>query len=310
MPLELLVTPLARGAYFADTLAVARAELALVHPEAPVSVEQHATLTFLSVDLPATAAPELARLSFVQGVFERTPAGLQVLDADPGFSLPDGLVWGTKYRGKTHELVTQLALNAALAVASVDGPLLDPMAGRGTTLTWAVRYGLSATGIEQDAKAREHLQRHLKRQTKLLRLKHTSTTGSTTKKSRDGSGRFVEMRFPAASLRLVTGDSRHTRRLVQNQRFATLVTDLPYGVQFGGSGTRSPLAVVEAAADGWIDSLLPGGAMVLVYNRLQPRREALQAVFAERGLVPVPFEASHRMSESIWRDLLVFRKTP
>jgi tRNA G10 N-methylase Trm11 len=244
-------------------------------------------------------------------VFEPIGGGLRLLDADPGWRLPAELVWGAKYRGKTHELVTQLALNVALAACSAEigegGPiLLDPMAGRGTTLLWAARHGIDAWGVEQDASALQHFQRHVKRQTKLQRIKHREQKGSVGRKRRDGVGRFLEYRFTdVATARLVTGDSRDLPGLLGGKRFHLLVSDLPYGVQHTGRDRRSPVQVLEACAPGWAASLLPGGVVVLVFNRLQPRRADLEDLFTAQGLEVLPFEAPHRMSESIWRDLLV-----
>ncbi len=301
--------PQARGAFYADVEAVAQAELRAAVPDVQPRVEHHATLTFIDVDLPVTEAASLSRLSWVQGVFHPVGDMLQIVEAAPGFTLPRALVWGAKYRGKTHELVTQLALNIALGTCTVEAPttVFDPMAGRGTTLLWAVRYGLEAWGIEQDPAALDHLQRHLKRQTKLHRLKHTLVNGGT----RGKNGSFLDIRFSSRSarLRLITGDSRNSRSLVQNKRFDLLVADLPYGVQFvGPGGTRNPLAVIAACAPAWAASLNPGGAAVLVYNRLQPAREQLAPLFAAQGLTVHELEAPHRMSESILRDLLVLHK--
>lgn len=46
--------------------------------------------------------------------------------------------------------------------------------------------------------------------------------------------------------------------------------------------------------------------MVLIFNALQPKRAELVEVFEGVGLTAQPFEAPHRMSESILRDLVVF----
>lgn len=310
----LLVDPRARGAYFADLEDVALAELGAVVPGASARVERRSTLTFVNVDAGADAVPTLARLSFVQAVLsESAHAGLDVVDIQPGFALPDDLVWGAKYRGKTHELVTQAALNVALAECRVPAgkarAVLDPMAGRGTTLLWAARYGLTGWGIERDPRALDDLHRHVKRQTKLHRIKHSTDKGRVGRKRSDGAGEFVEYRFGDTAVRLITGDSRDAPELLAGKRYAALVTDLPYGIEHTGpGGKRNPLDAVRECAPGWAASLRPGGAAVVVFNRLQPRREALAAVFEDIGLEVLPFAAPHRMSESIVRDFLVARQ--
>lgn len=306
MALKLLITPLARGAFFGEWHEIAIAELqACFGVEA--QVEDGAQLSFLTVDLPLSDAPRLARLACVQGIFEVEGELLRPVPVEPPHLLPDELVWGAKYRGKTHELLTQLAMN--LALAACEGParrLLDPMAGQGTTLLWALRYGLDAQGIELEASARDHLHRHLKRQAKLHRLKHQTSQGSAGPKRKDGSGRYLEARFGGNALRLVTGDSRDAPSLVGAGRYDILVTDIPYGVQHvGRGGTRDPTALLRACVPAWARCLRPGGAMVVAFNRLLPAREVLAAIIADVGLQVAELELPHRMSESIWRDVLV-----
>ncbi len=308
--LKLLVDPRARGAYFADLLDVAQAEL-LACTGLSATVEATPTLTWLVVDAPVDRAQELVRLSFVQGVFEAQDDALRPLDVDPEWRLPAELL-EARYRGKTHETVTQLAIHLAIAACQLEHPttLLDPMAGRGTTLLWAARMGIDAVGVELDGKALADLQRHMKRQTQLQRIKHTEHRGSVVKKNKRGVGRFLEYRFPTADvrIRLVTGDSRELTPLVQGQRFPLVVTDLPYGIQHTGAGRRSPEDVLAACAPSWADALEPGGAMALVFNRFQPRREVLAKPFEDCGLIALDLSPAHRMSESIHRDILVLRR--
>lgn len=305
--LALLIDPLARGAYFDTVVPVARAELEATTGQAG-TVVRRGPFTFLHVEAGPDEAERFQRLSWVQGAFRVDGEALVPLAATDGHELPAGLVWGAKYRGKTHEIVTRLAVNLALAHAeTLPQTLLDPMAGRGTTLFWGARYGLESWGIEQDGKAPADLTRHVRRQAKLHRLKHDLRSGGRGK-----PGAFVDVTFhpPAGDVRvrLITGDSRDAVQLVQKKRFDLLVTDLPYGVQFVGK-TRNPLKAVAACAPGWVECLAPGGVAVLVFNRLLPRRDALAQVFTDAGLEALPFEAPHRMSESIERDLLVFRKS-
>jgi hypothetical protein len=313
MPFDLLVDPRATGAYFADTLAVARAELMLHAPGCTPSVIDHPMFTRVRVDIPRSALPTLARLSFVQGIFAVEDDRLTVEPVDPEYRLPAPFVYGAKYRGKTHETLTLLALNVARATCTLpaEAPIkvLDPMAGRGTTLLWAARLGWSATGIERQAGAIADLQRHVKKQCKLLRIKHKETRGTVGRKGRGGTGTFVRYRFADSSIRLITGDARTTRPLLQAERFPLIVSDLPYGIQHTrDDGWRDPSATLRACAPEWADRLAPGGSMVLCFNAFLPKRELLLELFTNAGLQPHPFTAPHRMSESILRDVVVFTK--
>jgi len=313
MRLMLLVSPLSKGAFFADRIDVARAELHAHFPECEATLERTPTLEFLNVRLDEAALPELSRLSFVQGIFERTSDGLTPLDQDPGFCLPEDLVFGAKYAGKTNELVTQLAINLALRVADVGSratpKLLDPMAGRGTTLLWAVRYGIDARGIERDRSALDGLQRHVKKQTKLHRIKHRQSQGFVGRRDRKDRGRFLQYELAGHSLKLVIGDSRDVEELLAGERFSLLVSDLPYGIQhLSREGRRNPLENLARCAESWASCLRKGGAMVVSFNALQPKRSELTSLFVARGLQLQDFSAPHRMSESILRDVVVFKK--
>lgn len=301
MSVSLLITPLAQGAYFAQTPEVAEAELRSLHPDASVTLEQTHTLTWLHTDLEPSRA--LARRSFVQAQFVD---GSHV-DLDPEWALPAGVVSGAKYKGKTNELVTQMALNLALDhLGDLPPTLLDPMAGRGTTLLWAARHGIEAWGVEQDPRARDDLERHVKRQAKLERFKHKHSAGSVGPRRKDDGGRFVDFRLGERGIRLVTGDS--AEQVPQLGKYTLAVTDLPYGVQFTGKGRRNPLDELARCAPSWFAALQPGGVMVLVFNRLQPRRGTLTRTFEAVGFEALPFSAPHRMSESIERDFLVLRR--
>jgi len=334
--LKLLISPLAQRAYFNELDDVVLAEVHAIFPLIDARVSSIGPLRFVDLswdqesNLTDTQTTEdrsstisgvnvelissLMRLSFVQGICQslthQRPHDLSFLDILPQFKLPGALVWGSKYRGKTNELVTQLALNLALHYGEVNHAstpsLLDPMAGRGTTLLCAARYGLNAVGIEIDHRALDHFQRDTKRQTKLHKIKHKfrrGTIGSGKK-----SPRFLEFKWPESTCRLIQGDSRHAEELTQGQRFHYLVSDLPYGVQFGGVEGRNPLDLIIQCAPAWIKRLRTGGVMVIIFNSLQPRRHKLLTYLANFDLDLIHFSAPHRMSESIQRDLIVMRK--
>ncbi len=311
--LKLLVSPLAKGAYFDAYLDVAEAEFRVYFPGLKIAREQVGALDFLVVELEESSLPAVARLSFVQGVFrDEGVQGIVPLALADEFLLPDALVFGAKYQGKTNELVTQLAINLALRFCTTgrsEKSLLDPMAGKGTTLFWGLRYGLDSTGIEVDPGAPQALHSHLKKQTKLHRIKHSHSKGFVGKKNKRQDGRFFLYEMAGHRLRLITGDSRRAPNLLSRQRFDMIVSDLPYGVRFTGNSRRSPIELIQACAKGWVSSLREGGAMVLVYNSYQPKRDELAAAFAESGCRIEEFRAPHRMSESIVRDVMVLTRT-
>lgn len=307
MRVRVLISPLVRAAYFDSVLDVASAELQSCG-FAGAEPSSTGGMDFLEVDVDEGELPALARLSFVQGLFGLEDEKLVPLDRAADFSWPEALVYGQKYQGKTNELVTQLAINIGLHQMKSDSKrvtLLDPMAGRGTTLMWALRYGFDARGIEIDDKSTEMFHAHIKKQSKLARLKHRTESGRIGKVKKQG--KFERFTFGDQKITMVNGDSRLTD-WTENRRFDLIATDLPYGIQHKGDEKRSPLSVVEVCAPQWAESLKKGGAIVLIFNEYQTKRRDLAAMFGPLELEVSEFSAPHRMSESIVRDLIVFRR--
>lgn len=305
MKISLLLTPLAKAAYFDAAKDVALLELRALGFE-DCALREVGSLSFIDLDAEEEQIAALMRASVCQGLFERVEQGLLPLDQEPNFKLPEALVTGQKYQGKTNELVTQLAINVALAHVKTTSSrltLLDPMAGRGTTLLWALRYGMNGRGIDLDGKNIDLFHAHVKKQCKLHRLKHKNERGRIGKGK--GGGSFARFEFDNTKISLVHGDSGKTV-WQENQKFDLIVSDLPYGIQHAGSEKRSPFIGVEESAAGWIDGLRPGGAVTLIFNEYQTSRDDLSNLFEGLGLETMNFSASHRMSESIVRDVLVF----
>ncbi|WP_299353035.1 hypothetical protein [uncultured Shimia sp.] len=309
----LLISPAARGAYFADTHAVARQEASGVAGVDLGEIETIGGMDFLFASCGEARLADLMRLSFAQGIFRVDGPNWQPIEASAGFLLHPDFVSGEKYRGKTNEMLTQLLVNIALQEADTGNDALrviDPMCGRGTSLFWAMRYGLSATGIEQDPSALNEVRRGLKKWTKLHRQKHKLSDGWVQKSNKKGIGKYLDFQAEGQSVRIVTGDTVQARDLLGKRPFDLLVTDIPYGVQHmgGADGARSPLAVIQKAAAGWAACLAPGGVMAIAYNCNIPKRDEMFAAFDGLGLEVLERNVAHRMSESIVRDVLVLRK--
>ena len=319
MKLKLLINPLCKGAYFSELLSVTQAELQCICPNVSIGISKIGSLNFIDIDAfekQQISMRQLSRLSFVQGIFEQREQNLiSIVDVLPEFQLPEEVVWGNKYRGKTNEIVTQLAINIGLHHAPIDRKtstnknikLLDPMAGRGTTLLWAARYGLDAVGIEKNRDALDHFCRHVKGQCKLHRIKHKYIQGNIGKKNKAGIGAFHEIQWEHCRSKIIIGDS--SKMTFLSDRFDLIVCDIPYGIQFFGKGNqRNPLQLIKECAPNWIDRLYPEGIVVIVFNSFQPKRTDLIDVFEKLNLEYIDFQAPHRMSESIKRDIVIFKK--
>lgn len=309
----LLITPAARGAYFAETHKVVQAEIAGLSDVDALGVEVRGGMEFLRLSCAEDRLQDLLRLSFAQGLFLIADNCWRPVEGSAGFLLHEDFVSGEKYRGKTNETLTQLLVNLALQEVRSETDnrrLLDPMCGRGTSLFWAMRYGMSATGVEKDASALNEVRRGLKKWTKLHRQKHKLAEGWVQKANKKGVGKFLDFQAEGQTVRIVTGDTVEARTLVGRAPYDLIVTDIPYGVQHmgGPDGARSPLAVIQDAAKGWGDCLAPGGVMAIAYNRNIPKRTEMVAAFEGLGLEVIERDVAHRMSESIVRDVLLLRK--
>ena len=311
MRYSLLVSPLVYGAFFDAYLDVATCEVEELVGIRP-TLKVIGTLRFLELEYDGPAQ-DFLRLATIDGIFESQEETLRPLDLTPNFSLPRSLVYGAKYPGKTNETLTQLALNLALRFSTQEAPqdhfLLDPMAGRGTTLLWAARYGINADGLEADGKALVDFQREVKKCTKLERIKHKQEGGQLPHMKKASDARFSSFAFQGATARLIHGDSREPiKYLGQKKRYTLLVSDLPYGVQHFAGKDRNPLATLQDAAPHWAKMLKSGGAMVLIFNAFIPKRDEIIEVFSTRGLMVQAPAFAHRVSESIKRELVIFTK--
>lgn len=163
------ISPGAKSAYFKDYIDVAQQELRFVFKDLDFQHQRIGPLDFFLVKAQEDQLPKLARLSFVQGCYRIHNNHLEPLAQEGEFHLHEDFVFGSKYKGKTSETLTQLLINVGLAAignpAAKKVKLLDPMCGRGTTLFWAARYGMKAKGIEQDPKALDDIRRNFKKWT-------------------------------------------------------------------------------------------------------------------------------------------------
>lgn len=307
----LQISPEVKGAYFADVLEVARQELALVLENNGAELLEVGPLRFFVFRADDSQLQNLLRLSFAQGLFHVEEDVLRPMDLAVEFRLHEDFVFGSKYRGKTNERLTQMLINAGLAATGADSAnnlkLLDPMCGRATTPLWAMRYGMRGCGIEQDPRALADIHRNLKKWSKLHRQKHKLSEGFVGGGRKTGT-KFLDFSAEGTSMRIVNGDARQAATFFSKEKFDLIVSDLPYGVQHGTTHkTRNPLNVIGQCVEPWRRCLKPGGVVVLAFNRYIPRRKALVELFSGNGFEALPFGAEHRMSESIVRDVVVFR---
>lgn len=306
------ISPEAKAAYFSDYLYVAEQELNHVIGSIPFNAVKKGGLEFFELDNTGLDLDKILRLSFVQGIYAIEGNLLRPLELTADYHLHEDFVFGSKFKGKTNERLTQLLINVGLATigkdATKDVKLLDPMCGRATTLLWAMRYGLQAKGIEQDTKAIEDIHRNLKKWTKLHRQKHKLSEGFIGGQKKKRTGQFLDFNTEQGSMRIVIEDARKAEQVFKKEKFDLLISDLPYGIQhFTTEKTRNPLTIIEQCIKPWKTCLKKTGAIVLAFNSNNPKRIDLINAFEQCGFKAHTFSARHRMSESIIRDILVLQ---
>ena len=318
MKIVLLLSPYTKAAFFREHLVISKIEVLgfLTQHNENTQIEETniGGMDFLHIDIKERNIPYLFNLSCVQGVFKQHNGALTPIEHESNFFLHEDFIWGSKFKGKTNETLTQFMLNIGLQQLQLPiekqntVKLLDPMCGRATTLLWGMRYGLHTKGIEQDAKALDDIRQQVKKWCKVHRQKHSFKEGYVNKANKKNQGKFIDFAIEHASMRVIHGDTQDTSTHLKGEKFHLIVSDIPYGVQhFTTKNTRNSLAVIQESAEGWSQSLKPNGIIALAFNRYIPKREELLTAFtafaSDTGI-----QAEHRMSESIVRDIVVLRK--
>lgn len=346
MKYALLANPGHNRVYFEESkkLAAAELELALGVLSVPcggIAPQNLCGVYYLTFEAEAPLPEEdiavLSRLSFVYAIFgmaevEGNPALLPVQLADYEYIGSDiGTI--LKYTGKTNELFTRMMLNAALLSAGIRDfrgkRLLDPVAGKGTTLFEGLVYGMDVYGMEVGDRAVADGCRYLQKYLQTGKYKHSMKQErvSGANKSFSAERRHFEMargreeakRGEYRVFEMVAGNSAYAAHLYKKNFFDVIVGDLPYGVQHGNVTnegqsklTRSPDALLKACLPAWREVLRKDGVVALAWNvNVLPRCEAEQ-ILEDAGFTVlrggVYDRFLHRVDQAILRDVILARK--
>ena len=323
MELLVLTAPAANRVYAAGAGVLTAAELEIL-TGVPAEPTRIAGVEYLRLD--ADPTPELraaiASHSAFLALFSTRDGLLEPQEVPAYGRFDDDLVTIPKYAGKTNEQFTHLLLNVTLSQVRADHDrrwtVLDPLAGRGTTLAHALIAGHDAAGVEADPKAVEAMAAFWRTWLRRKRLKHTADMTPVRREGKSLGKRFdVEVRpskdADPSRLTVFTGDTRQSANLYGKRRFEAIVTDAPYGVIHGSEGRgrrqRTAADLLTEAVPVWASQLAPGGALGVSWNTLGMPREDLAGVFTDAGLEVCnegPWERlAHRVDASIHRDVLV-----
>lgn len=331
----MLMNPGHNRAYFTNARELALSELALAMGEGcSARFDELAGVTYAVFDAEALKAGDvgrIARLSMVYAIFEREGDMLRPVDLGHYAYLDPKLSSLMKYQGKTNELFTRFLINcAAFSAIGGTGKLLDPVAGKGTTLFEGLVLGLNVCGMEVGGKAALEGCRCLKRFLEDERLKHTA---SSIKQSGEGRAfaaerysieifrtREEEKRGERRTFEMVTASSEFADKVFKRNSFDIIAGDLPYGVQHSSvtnekqtKQTRDPSELLRVCLPAWRSVLRTGGAMALSWNTNVLSRKRLSGLIADAGFEVLSGGAydrlAHRVDAAIARDVIVALKT-
>jgi tRNA G10 N-methylase Trm11 len=236
-----------------------------------------------------------------------------------------------KYQGKTNEIFTRMMINvASMASGFFPGDrlqLLDPVAGKATTLYEGMVYGYDVFGVEVDAKPVHESTVFIKRFLQNEKCKYLFQQRQIAGKDKSEAIYIQQVEweknktlFKEEKNRklwgMVQGDTRNSHRYFLKNSFHLIVGDLPYGIAHGNSThknqksvTRNPFEMLEQAVPAWYLLLKKGGAMCLAWNTFVLPKEKLIQLLEQSGLrvmVSKPFQSfEHLVDQSIKRDIVV-----
>ncbi len=238
-----------------------------------------------------------------------------------------------KYPGKTNRLFTKMLINIAILTSQLDFEkkvrLLDPVAGRGTTLYEGVIYGFDVAGIELEKKSMHEGSSYFRNFLEIEKIRYEENKGKIVGESKKDINTFVEFNYgkdkeefkdreKRKNLKYVCGNSIYAPKYFGNNAFDILVGDLPYGIAHGNvakkkgtSKTRTPLEFMKESLPNWKKVLKDKGILVLAWNKMVFSRSEFVKVLEENNFEVLKdqgyFDLDHKVDNSIRRDLIVAR---
>lgn len=345
----LLANPGHNRVYFEQSKQLAKEELALLCMSGALSVscddirgEEIAGIFYLTFRCADSLRPPdtelISALSFVYAIFALDDEGRFIPVCKTAKMYIDASICSIlKYTGKTNEIFTKLLINTALFssdfAASDRISLLDPVAGKGTTLFEGLTRGYDVYGTEiSDASVHDacvYLKKYLETE-KIKHTLHEERLSGENKAFRALRHTFriarskEEMKSGGVTFEMVEGSAAYCRSFYKKNFFHIIAGDLPYGIKHGnvsqGSGnvqqhsspTRNPSELTRLCARGWYEVLMPGGCLALSWNSFLISREELGEILRKAGFTVLDGGAyaslEHRVDSSIKRDIIVAKK--
>ena len=239
-----------------------------------------------------------------------------------------------KYSGKTNEIFTRMMINIALFSSEFHNEqsieLLDPVAGKGTTLFAGLVYGFNVSGIDIRKDSVHEACVFFKKNLELERYKHTFSKNKFFGSDKELSSNIHKFEFAPnkedfkntetrKEFTFVAGNSIYADKFLKKDSYHIIVGDLPYGVAHGNhtqkkqsSHMRNPSEFLTACLPAWHKVLKKNGVIVLAFNSFVLSRDDISILLQKNGfnvLTDSPYdEFEHRVDRSIKRDIVVAKK--
>jgi len=339
----------------AAKLAIAELEIASTHFSTKCKEISHDTLggiSYISVELEKEMNEEdiliVSKLSFIFALYQEieNADGRKLLNPIelPRYEVVNSKISNLiKYKGKTNEIFTRMMINVGIMSIDINGKkgfdfegkeikLLDPVAGRGTTLFESAIYGYSTYGIEIEKKSTTEAQNFFKKFLKQEKWVHSDRKYALNN-GKNGKVKGIQYMYAHSRaelkekqgyiLDILNGDAQDVGTYFKGNSIHLIVGDLPYGIvhanksakgnsQEPKSPSRNPSTLIEKCIPGWFKVLKKGGVVVLAWNSYTISREDLSEVFEAKGFEVLDSKAysnfEHMVDQSIKRDLIIARK--
>lgn len=271
---------------------------------------------------------KIAELSFFLGIFEEKNGLFKPLSYNENNFVNPNISSILKYSGKTNEVFTKMMLNIGSNIIEKKEniSILDPIAGKGTTLYEGLVKGYNCYGIEIAPKVVEESAVFLKKF-----LENDKIKFSTKKEKFSGENKkFKAEKFifeinknkeskEYKHFEIVSCNTIFADKIFKKNFFDIIIGDLPYGVKHSNitnekqnAMTRSPKELLEASLDAWKNVLNENGVIIISWNTFLLKRKEFEQILENKGLQVVKDENllsfEHRVDQAINRDFIVAKK--
>ena len=294
-------------------------------PETPRSVTLGGC-TFLQLETEVLTERQLRVLSFhslLLMIWQQENGAYTPIPAAKPSAFPEDLSEVLRYKGKTSPAFTRMMMNCALSAAGWPDrkiTVLDPLAGRGTTLLCALEDGHDALGIESRAAEVREWDTYMGRYCTFHRFKHEREASSRTVRGRGvpvisyrlSADREAWKHGQAGQAVFAACDTVCAPELFRKAPPDIMVTDLPYGVQHAPSAesmiTDFP-AFLSRVLPAWRRTLPDGGALAMSFNTFTLKKADVLDALSHAGFTPLteqPYDSfEHDVEQAVRRDFVV-----